>query len=89
MGILDLLGLRKLPDPNVGDRETRKAARIKIAKRKAANLPDSLDSPFFHDLLRRWDQPPTMAAPVSQLCTADQFEEEDYQRLCRLFKVIG
>lgn len=87
MGILDLLGLRKLPDPNVGDHKARAAAQVEIAKRKAAKLPDSLDSPFFHDLRRRWDQSPTMAAPVSQLCTASQFDEADYTRLCKLFKV--
>ena len=87
MGILDILGLSKLPDPNVGDHQTRKAARIQIAKKKAAKLPDSLDSPFSHDLLRRWDQAPTLAAPVSQLCTANQFGEADYTRLCNLFQV--
>ena len=87
MGILDLLGLRKLPDPNVGDHKTRKAARIAIAKKKAASLPDSLDSPFFHDLRKRWADAPTLGAPVSQLCTASQFDEADYERLCKLFQV--
>ncbi len=102
MGILDFLGLRKMPKPQVPkspkpqvrkvpkppmeDREARKAARIEIAKKKAAHLPDSLDSPFFHDLRRRWDQTPTLAAPVSQLCTTDQFGEEDYARLCNLLQ---
>lgn len=87
MGILDFLGLRKLPDPNVGDHQTRKEARIAIAKKKAASLPDSLDSPFFHDLRKRWTDTPTLQAPVSQLCTASQFDEADYNRLCSLFQV--
>lgn len=87
MGILELLGLRKLPDPNVGDFATRKAKRIAIAKKKAAHLPDSLDSPFFHDLRQRWADTPSLAAPVSQLCTASQFDEADYKRLCDLFQV--
>lgn len=47
------------------------------------DLPTSLDSPFFQDLLTRWPKRPTLASPVSQLCTASQFAEPEYGRICQ------
>lgn len=41
-----------------------------------------LDGPYFHDLRTRWADPPTLATPVSQLCTARQMEEPDHLRIC-------
>jgi SAM-dependent methyltransferase len=66
----------------------REALREKRKKRsdglssKLRDMPTQVSSPFFYDLQRRWPEPPTMAEPISQMCTAAQFAEPDYQRLC-------
>lgn len=67
-------------------RQARKAERVDLARKLARKLPDALESPFFDELRARWPDEPTMAAPVSQLCTAAQFDEADYQRLRQLYR---
>lgn len=53
-----------------------------------AHLPTTVQSGFFTDLQRHWKNPPTMAAPVTQLCTASQFDEADYSRICAMMKAV-
>ena len=46
------------------------------------HAPDRVSSPHWRDLQDRWPQPPSLAQPVSQLCTISQFREPEYARLC-------
>lgn len=95
MGLLDFLGFGKKTKPapasspmsEEADFQARRKHRMAVARERAAKLPASLDSPFFHDLAKRWTTEPTLAAPIGQLCTATQFEEPDYKRICALFQV--
>jgi hypothetical protein len=71
-------------------RQSQEEMRAKRAARLAkelAGLPTTIQSEFFRDLQHRWPNPPTVAAPVSQLCTASQFDEADYVRICGQMKV--
>jgi hypothetical protein len=76
-----------------GARAARIALREKRKKRSAAlavrlsELPTHVDNPFFWDLQKRWPERPTLSMPVSQPCTAAQFGEPDYVRMCGLMKV--
>jgi SAM-dependent methyltransferase len=58
--------------------------RLVRLSRRLRGLKTSIVNPFFGDLQRRWSTVPTIAAPVSQPCTASQFEEPDYRRICSL-----
>jgi hypothetical protein len=51
---------------------------------RAPGLATSVSNPFFADLQRRWPSSPTLSGPVSQLCTATQFREADYRRVCTI-----
>jgi hypothetical protein len=51
---------------------------------RAPGLAKTVSNPFFSALQRRWPSPPSLSAPVSQLCTAAQFREPDYQRICTI-----
>src|SRR5277367_1046964 len=62
----------------------RKKKRAKRIMRKFQNLPTTIDNPFFDGLLSRWTETPTLAAPISQICTTKQFAEPDYSRICAL-----
>jgi len=64
----------------------RRARRSMLAKRKAGHLPTHIDNAFFAGLLERWPVAPTLAAPVSQMCTASQFEEDAYLKVCRAMR---
>ena len=46
-----------------------------------------VDTDFFDDLKHRWSCLPTLSNPVSQLCTASQFNEPYYSDLCSKLKV--
>lgn len=64
--------------------QERKARRSKQAKRQTANFPETLQNPYFLQLLKEYDgQVATMAAPRSQMCTAEQFGEPDYIRIAQ------
>src|SRR5690348_955101 len=67
-------------------REMREKRAAMLAK-ELAHLPTRIGNPFFRELQRRWPIPPTLAAPVSQLCTASQFNEPEYARLCAAMNV--
>jgi hypothetical protein len=60
--------------------------RLKKLSRQLRGLSTTIASPFFSDLQRRWPTPPTLASPVSQACTAGQFAEGDYARICALMR---
>ncbi len=62
----------------------QRAARLAV---ELKHLPTTVENDFFRDLQARWTQPPTMSAPVSQLCTTSQFHEPDYDRICQMMKV--
>jgi hypothetical protein len=62
-------------------RRTR-AERSAAISKLVAKLPNRIDVPYYDRLLKRWPTPPTLSNPVSQLCTADQFDEPDYTRVC-------
>ncbi len=47
-------------------------------------LAKTVSNPFFADLQRRWPSSPSLSAPVSQLCTAAQFREPEYRRVCTI-----
>lgn len=69
------------------DRESRVALRERRIARVAAkvgHLPTSVGEGFFQELQRSFPVPPSIAAPVSQMCTTSQFEEPDYRRLAML-----
>lgn len=66
-------------------REKRKKRSAGLS-RKLQDMPTKVSSPFFYELQRRWPDSPTMREPISQLCTAAQFAEPDYVRLCGLMK---
>jgi len=68
-------------------RSARRAARTQTAKEKTAGLPDALESPFFDELAAEWPNEPTLKTPVSQMCTASQFDEPDYARICEIFDI--
>jgi SAM-dependent methyltransferase len=71
-------------------REAAQQARAEESARLAEelrHLPTTLDTPFFRDLLTRWPEPPSLALPVSQLCTASQFAEPEYARICEAMDV--
>src|ERR1700743_3737100 len=65
----------------------RRIRRSALAKRNASTLPTEIDNPFYADLLKRWPVAPTLASPVSQICTAAQFEEKSYLQVCRIMQV--
>jgi hypothetical protein len=67
-----------------GERTLTRAARI---SKRFPGLSTEIDSPFFGELRQRWPDAPTLAAPVSQICTTSQFNECDYQRVCGLMHV--
>ena len=69
------------------EEKKRRDRRSMLAKRKAAHLPTEIDNPFFAGLLERWPAAPTLAAPVSQMCTAAQFKETAYLQVCRAMHV--
>jgi hypothetical protein len=69
------------------EEKKRRIRRSVLAKRKASHLPNSIDNPFYAELLERWPVAPTLAFPVSQICTASQFEEDAYRRVCRAMRV--
>ncbi len=71
---------------DVARKESGRTSPVGPAK-NLQHLPRTIESAFFRDLQNRWKTPPTLAAPKSQLCTAAQFAEEDYQRICRTMKV--
>lgn len=61
--------------------------RAAILEKELAHLPTRIGNPFFQELQQRWPVPPTLAGPVSQLCTASQFREPDYARICAAMTV--
>jgi hypothetical protein len=63
--------------PLLRPKEKRARRSVRVAK-KLRRLPTTIDGPFFRELQKRWPQPPTIAEPVSQLCTASQFAEPCY-----------
>jgi SAM-dependent methyltransferase len=63
-----------------------KFRRLARLSRQLRGLSTSIGNPFFHELQARWPTAPTMSAPVSQLCTARQFEEPSYKRICSLLQ---
>lgn len=67
-------------------REMREERSKRLAQ-QLAHLPTRIANPFFWELQDRWPDTPTMSAPVSQLCTASQFQEPDYARLCTAMMV--
>jgi hypothetical protein len=60
--------------------------RLARLSRQARGLRTGIANPFFTGLQARWPTPPTMSAPVSQLCTAGQFEEPVYEQICSLLE---
>jgi hypothetical protein len=66
------------------DARAKRAARL---AKELAHLPTVVAGDFFTGLQTRWPQMPTMAAPVSQPCTAAQFAEPDYARICAMMQV--
>jgi hypothetical protein len=64
----------------------RMARSTRIAE-KVQGLPTTIQSPFFQELQVRWPEPPTMAEPVSQVCTAGQFAEPCYERIRSLLRM--
>jgi len=67
-------------------RRQAKAERIDRARKMASDLPSALDAPFCEALRARWATEPTLAAAISQLCTATQFEEPDFVRLREMYR---
>lgn len=66
-------------------REAQKKAQSEESARLAdelKHLPTTIDSPFFRELQARWSDHVSLELPVSQLCTASQFAEPDYARIC-------
>jgi SAM-dependent methyltransferase len=47
----------------------------------ARSLPTTISNPFFQELQARWPEVPTIAEPVSQMCTTSQFGERAYDRI--------
>ena len=74
------------PKPPAMTREMREKRAARLAK-ELAHLPTRIGNPFFQELQARWPDSPTLAAPVSQLCTASQFREPDYARVCAAMTV--
>jgi hypothetical protein len=60
--------------------------RLTRISNRLRGLKTSIASPFFGELQLRWPAAPTIGAPVSQPCTAAQFEEPHYQRICSLLQ---
>ena len=73
-------------NPAMTNREMREKRAARLAK-ELAHLPTRIGNPFFQDLQCRWSAAPTLSAPVSQMCTASQFQEPDYARICASMKV--
>lgn len=69
------------------DVAARRAARQRNIRRKFPSLKQYVDSPFFETLPQRWPKEPTLAEPVSQLCTGGQIEDPNYKRVCAQMKV--
>jgi SAM-dependent methyltransferase len=61
---------------------TTRFPRLARLYRQARGLRTTIRSPFFAELQARWPTQPSMAAPVSQLCTAAQFDEPVYAEIC-------
>jgi len=78
------LKARKLNDLTHRERHAMRSART---VRVAAGLPTMIENPLFAGLQERWPSAPTLAHPVSQMCTSSQFEEDDYLRLCAALKI--
>ena len=74
-------------EPESPDEKRRHLRRSRLAKRKASHLPTEIENPFYADLLERWPVAPTLASPVSQMCTAAQFQEQAYLQTCRAMHV--
>lgn len=72
--------------PGPGGSADPRPVRPPLPKR-AWKLPKRVSSPFFADLQRRWPAVPTLAQPQSQLCTASQFNEPEYKRMCEALRV--
>jgi hypothetical protein len=60
--------------------------RLSRLSRQVRGLRTNIANPFFTGLQARWPTPPTMSAPVSQLCTAGQFDEPVYAQICSRLK---
>jgi tetratricopeptide (TPR) repeat protein len=71
----------KQPKSEIGNKNVKSEMGNKNAKSKF------VDTEFFDELKHRWNQLPTLSNPVSQLCTASQFNEPYYSDLCSKLKV--
>jgi hypothetical protein len=60
--------------------------RLARLERQLRGLKKSIANPFFQELQVRWPTAPIMSAPVSQLCTASQFVEPLYGRICSVLR---
>jgi SAM-dependent methyltransferase len=67
-------------------REMREKRAAMLAQ-ELAHLPTRIGNPYFRELQQRWPVSPSLVAPVSQLCTASQFREPDYTRICAAMTV--
>ena len=68
-------------------REARAALRARRTVRaasKVSHLPPSAESDFFRELQQSFPVQPSIAKPVSQMCTTSQFGEPDYKRLGKM-----
>jgi SAM-dependent methyltransferase len=63
-----------------------KFPRLARLERQLRGLKRSISNPFFRELQVRWPIIPNMSAPVSQICTASQFTELRYERICSLLR---
>ena len=74
--------------------DTEKHRRIiakaeRSEKLKAMGLKPFIAGDFFDDLARRYPSQPDISHPVSQLCTAGQLEQAEYQQLREALGYIG
>jgi hypothetical protein len=54
---------------------------------RVAHLSSKVEGGFYEELRSRWPVVPTLASPLSQLCTSSQFAESHYARICSLLSV--
>lgn len=76
-----------VPEDENPEEKRLRLRRSRLAKRKASHLPNAIDNAFYTELLQRWPVAPTLASPVSQICTASQFQEDTYLQVCRTMRV--
>lgn len=67
-----------------GSRRERRSHRLID---RVAHLPSKVEGGFYEELRSRWPAVPTLASPLSQLCTSSQFAESHYARICGLLRV--